>query len=128
MPVNDENQSRIKEKTSDQNHHNSRDSANTLDIFCLINLQKELIKATMTLELLLQKLCIDADSMVKLQQSLGSSTVIWNIKEAKDYLDVIVVNAILGKSQLLKHKDWIVQVISKDCDLSRNKGKLKDHV
>jgi hypothetical protein len=120
MSVNDENQSKTKEKSSEQNHYDTSNSANTIDIFCLINLQTELIKVTTALELLLQKLCIDADSMVKLQQSLGSNPVIWNIKEAKDYLDAIVINAILGKSQLLKHKDWIVEVISKDCDLNHS--------
>ena len=120
MSVNDENQSKTKEKSSEQNHYDTSNSANTIDIFCLINLQTELIKVTTALELLLQKLCIDADSMVKLQQYLGSSPVIWNIKEAKDYLDAIVINAILGKSQLLKHKDWIVEVISKDCDLNHS--------
>ena len=113
MSENNKNQQKAKEKSNNQKHCDSNESVNAIDIVCLTNLQRELTKTSMSLELVLQKLCIDADSMAKLQQSLGSSPIIWNIEQAKEFLDIIITNAALGKPQVLKHNDWIVQVISK---------------
>ena len=113
MSENNKNQQKSKEKNKNENHSDYNESSNAIDIVCLTNLQRDLNKASIALELVLQKLCIDADSMAKLQQSLGSNPMIWNIEQAKEFLDIIIANAALGKSQLLKHNDWVVQVISK---------------
>ena len=72
MSENNKNQQKAKEKSNNQKHCDSNESVNAIDIVCLTNLQMELNKTSMSLERVLQKLCIDADSMAKLQQSLGS--------------------------------------------------------
>ena len=106
MPVNNENQSEIKEKNV------NIIVKDEIDVICLADLYLEIAKANILLQQIFDKLAINYTQIAKIKESLSSRSAIWNLQEAKDGLDIIIINAVLGKPQILEHKDWLVKVIS----------------
>jgi hypothetical protein len=87
---------------------------NELDVIFLTRLHKEIVQANLLLDQIFAKLGITATHMAKIQDSFDTRSLtnsrIWNLKEAQEFLDIIIATAALGKVQLIKNESWLVQV------------------
>ena len=56
------------------------------------------------------KLSIKAARIAEFKKSMGSLPSIWKFEDAKNFLDVIICDAALGKTIFIENGCWIVQV------------------
>lgn len=100
------------EKTKNQSPKTN--TSKELDIICLIKLQQQLEAASILLDKIFNKLCLDFETMEKVTKSIPSrDSNIWDFKAAKESLDILIAIAALGSPQIIKNNGWVVEVVSK---------------
>jgi hypothetical protein len=83
-----------------------------LDILCLAKLQDSLEQANKLLANIFTRLSIDLDRMAEIRKSLEYNPPqgVWTLKQAREYLDVIIINASFGQRPVVENKGLLVQV------------------
>lgn len=101
-----------KKENQSQNQPKDKMLKNSPDIIFLSQFYEDLAKACVTLDKIFYNLNINIEQMRKVRRSFGSSPEVWDLKQAKEFLDMIILNAALGNTQFLEKDELLVQVTS----------------
>ena len=80
------------------------------DILSLSKLYEALVKASITLEKIFFDLGINMERIGEAKKLIDTEYKVWKFEYAKEFLDIVIANAALGKPQILTSNGWFVQV------------------